>query len=105
MRTELQCFESNPYRRRAILAVTSGVDVEYDKRWDAMRVSWLVTGKFIYNGDHWIAPELVDDECMNDPEEIDELYHAIDKALLSRLFCLRRIERKLGVVNLNIQKG
>lgn len=109
MRTELQCFEPNPYRRLAILSITKGVDIEYAKHWDAIRASWLVTGTFIYNIDralsrlyinlkkdeHWTAPEFVDDECLNNPEESDELYRCIDKALLSRLFCLKRIERKL----------
>ena len=110
MRTELQCFEPNPHKRLAILNATKGVDVEYDKYWDAIRFTWVVTGTFTYNIDRalkrlkinlskderWTAPEWVDDECLSSPEESDELYRSIDKALLARLFSLKRIERKLG---------
>lgn len=90
-------------------AILDGVDIEYKKQWQLHRLSWLVTGSFVWNIDEamgrkrvnhnkdeiWVAPELVDNECIKSPIESKELFYSIDRALVKRLFALNRIARKL----------
>lgn len=112
MLTDLISDEPNTYRRIAIIDVSHGVDVEYNKHWYTDKASWLVCGQFVWNIDSalnrkrvrcskdeiWVAPEYVDDECISDKEGSKLLYQSIDTALLTRLFSLKRIERKLAGV-------
>ena len=99
MVTDLISNEPNLFRRIAIIDVSHGVEVTYKQRWYASRASWLVWGEFSHDDVMWCAPEYADDECMRDKDESDYLYSSIDRALLARLFSLKRIERKLsGVV-------
>ena len=95
MKSRLIANEPNPYRRIAMLSVIKDIDVKYDKYWRADMISWIVYGGFTLNNETWTAPEMVDDECLNNPDECEELYRSIDGALLKRLFALKRIERRL----------
>lgn len=95
MKSHLIANEPNPYRRGAMLNVVKDIDFIYEKNWSPHRESWIVSGRFAWNSNTWVAPEMVDDQCLNDPDECEELYQSIDGALLKRLFALKRIERRL----------
>lgn len=112
MKSNLIAIEPNLHRSLAIADVLYGVDITYNQSWIADKVSWLIYGEFTWNIDkalgrlkvnisneeRWMAPEYADTECLNDKEESAYLYRCIDKALLTRLFSLKRIERKLAGV-------
>ena len=101
--------EPNPYRAQAIKDVTDGVEVKYEERYILEYLSWNSMAFFTWNIDRalgrdmvhlkkdeiWVASELIDDECKNNPIEMSGVRRQQDKALLSRLFALNRIKRRL----------
>lgn len=93
MRSDLVATESNTYRQAAMADVVAGIDFIYDKHWSLDKVAWIVMGQFKKTG-LWCAYEYADENYLSDPR----LYQSIDKALLTRLFSLKRIERKLAGV-------
>ena len=109
MKTDLLGIEHNPYRRAAIIDAVEGIDFKYHKDWVANRSCWIVVGQFVWNidralkramvslkkDDRWIAAEYVDDKSLASAEDIACFYKLIDKAMLTRLFKLRRIQRRL----------
>ena len=113
MRSELIAYEPNPYKRVAMLKVTKDIDFNYTKEFHSDRLAWLVYGKFKWNIDQalkrsrvdyskdiiWFSAEMVDDECLADKDETEDLYLSLDRALVSRLFALNRIQRRLEASN------
>jgi len=109
MKTDLIGTELNAYRKQALIEVLDGVEVDYKETFMASRLTWFVVGSFIWNIDKamgrvrvnlnndqvCIASEFVDDFDLYSTEELSDLYYSIDKALVERLFALRRITRKL----------
>ena len=111
MKSSLIANEPNPYRRGAMLSVANDIEFKYRKDWNLAKVCWVVCGQFVWNIDKalnrsrvynnndesWAALEYVDDITLKSVEESAELYSVIDRALVDRVFKLKRIARRLAI--------